>query len=201
MRKLIALCTCLAAIYANPSAAQQAITLKSAVVALVEDPAVRADVETDLAAKFRTHNYDAVTSYDIVPEAKRLDDASFVRKLADEGIRAVLMLRPAAVGEGASLESVRAEVSPDVYRNMRAFAKEISATGGDDLVAVVHMAVYAIRDGRADLISAGAVWLDEEVANREEGIARLEDLIVRNLDEARPLLRQRLGLPQLPPEA
>ena len=198
MRKLIALCTCLAAISANPSAAQQAVTLKAAVVALVEDPAERAEVETTLAAKFRAHNYDAVTSYDIVPEAKRLDDASFVRKLADEGIRVVLMLRPAAVGEGASLESVRAEVSPDVYRDMRAFAKEISATGGGDLVAVVHMAVYAIRDDRADLISAGAVWLDEEVANREEGIARLQDLIVRNLDEARPLLRQRLGLPPLP---
>jgi hypothetical protein len=199
MRKPIALCACLAVICAAPVIAQQQpVTLKSAIVALVDDPAVRVDVEKSLVEKGRAHNYDAVTSYDIVPEVKRLDDAGFVRKLADQGIRAVLMLRPAAVGEGASLESVRDEVSPEVYRDMRAFAKEISDTDSDDLVAVVHMAVYTIRDGRADLVSAGAVWLDEEVANREEGIARLEDLIVRNLDEARPLIRQRLGLPPLP---
>jgi hypothetical protein len=60
------------------------------------------------------------------------------------------------------------------------------------------MAVYTIVDRRAELVSAGAVWLDEEVASREQGIARLQDLIVRNLDEARPMLRQRLGLAPLP---
>jgi hypothetical protein len=42
------------------------------------------------------------------------------------------------------------------------------------------------------------VWLDENVRDRAQGIARLEDLIADNVDAARPALRQRLGLPPLP---
>lgn len=46
-------------------------------------------------------------------------------------------------------------------------------------------------------VSAGAVWLDEAVESQEQGIERLQDLIVANIDAARPAIRQHLGLPPL----
>ena len=198
MNSRIVLLACLTGLALGPAAAQEVVRYKSAVVALADDPTLRTELEESLAAKFRDHNYDAITSYDIVSEVTRLDDSSFVRRLADRGVQAVLMLRPAAIGPGSTLESVRAEVSPEVFRDMRAFAEQVGSTGGDELVAVVHMAVYTIVERRVELVSAGAVWLDEAVESREQGIERLQDLIVRNLDEARPLLRQRLSLPPLP---
>jgi len=198
MSMRIVLLACLTGLALGPAAvAQEVVRYKSAVVALTDDPALRAEFEDNLAAKFRDHNYDAVPSYDIVSEVTRLDDSSFVRRLADRGVQAVLMLRPAAIGPGSTLESVQAEVSPEIYRDMSAFAKQVGSTGGEELVAVIHMAVYTIVERRAELVSAGAVWLDEEVESREQGIERLQDLIVRNLDEARPMLRQRLGLAPL----
>jgi hypothetical protein len=107
------------------------------------------------------------------------------------------MLRPAAIGAGSSLESVRNEVDPIVYESMRAFAREVSEPGSDDLIAVVHMAIYTLSDGEARLLSSGAVWLDEEVESQEQGIERLQGLIVANVNAARPAMRERLGLPPL----
>jgi len=197
--RLIAVATTVGALSPLLASAQPPITYKAAVVALAGDPQLRASFEEALVAKGREHNYDAVTSYDLVPDVTRVDDKRFVRRLEAAGIRAVLMMRPAAIGAGSTLESVRNEVPANVYSDMRAFASRVSPSQPDDLVAVVHMAVYAIADGRADLISAGAVWLEDPVENREQGITRLQDLIVANLDKARPMLRQRLGLPPLAP--
>jgi hypothetical protein len=42
------------------------------------------------------------------------------------------------------------------------------------------------------------VWLDEPVKNRAEGIERLQDLIVANLDAAGPEIREHFGVPPLP---
>jgi hypothetical protein len=178
--------------------AQQPITYKGAIAALADDAETRAAIENGLAAKGRAHDYDAVPTYDIVPDARDLDEDEFLQELASRGIQTVLMLRPAAVGAGSSLESVRDEVSPRLYGDMQRFAKRVSTTGPDDLIAVVHMAIYLLDDGDAELLSSGAVWLDDPVENREEGIRRLEDLVLTNVDAVRPAIRRHLGLPPLP---
>jgi hypothetical protein len=174
------------------------IVLKAAVVALTDDAELRASFERDLVTRARTRGYDAVTSYDIVSDVRDVDDRDFVEAMRTRGVQAVLMMRPAAVGEGSSLESVRNEVSPRLYADMEKFARRVGDTGPDDLIAVVHLGIYMITGNRPDLISAGAVWLDEPVTDRAQGIGRLQDLVVTNVDNARPALRRYLGLPPLP---
>ncbi len=181
----------------NIAVFQEVIVYKTAVVALVEDPAVRADFEEGLAAKFREHNYDSITTYDFMPDINEVDDADFAERLAEEGIQAILMLRPTAIGAGSTLESVRDEVSPEIYSDIEAFAGEISTSGGKDLFVVVHMAIYLITEDGAELISSGVSWLEEEAESREQGIELLQDVIVGIVNKTRPLLRQRLGLAPL----
>jgi hypothetical protein len=179
------------------ASAQAPVTLKSAVVVLSDDPQLRQEVEDALVIKAREHAYDAVASHAIVADIADADSRAFMNTLGKSGIQAVLMLRPSAVGEGSSLESVRAEVSPETFERMREFAGEVSTAGTDDLIAVVHLGVYALDEGTASLLSSGAVWLDEEVATREEGVERLLDLVVTNIDGIRPAIRRHLGLPPL----
>ena len=187
---------CLAA---TASAQQPATTYKAAVVALTDDAALRQSFESELVAIARSHAYDAVTSYDITSDVKNLDRDDFLEALAARGIQAVLMVRPAAVGEGSSLESVRNEVSTRTFQDMQRFARELSSSSGSgELIAVVHLAIYTLTAKNPELISSGAVWLDEPVANREEGIKRLQALILQNVDAVRPAIRRRLGLPPLP---
>ena len=177
---------------------QPPATFKSAVVALTEDAALRQSFETDLVAIAKSHAYDAVTSYDITSDVESLDTDEFLQALASRGIQAVLMVRPAAVGEGASLESVRNEVSNRTFADMQRFAKRPSGPGTDELIAVVHLAIYTLTAKKPELVSAGAVWLDEPVADRADGIKRLQGLILANVDAVRPSIRRHLGLPPLP---
>jgi len=179
---------------------QRIFTFKSAVVALTDDAMLRADFERELVAKAREHRYDAVTSYDLVPKVADVRSKGFIKTLAAKGIKVVLMVRPAAIGPGSSLDAVREQVSPAMLKDMKSFAKAVSPSGGSDLIAVVHLAIYAIDTGSPELLSPGAVWLDEPVKDRAEGIARLQDLIVANVDAARPAIRQYFGMPPLPPQ-
>jgi len=181
----------------NLASAQEVVTVKMAVVALAAQPALRAEFEEGLVAKALDNNYDAVTSYDLVADVTDVDDADFIERLTSEGVGGVLMMRPAAVGAGSTLESVRDAVSPDIYSNMQAFARELSSSDEEDLLAVVHMGVYLFGEDGAQLISSGAVWLDEENPSQEEGIERLQDLIVVNINGIRPAIREYLGLPPL----
>jgi len=193
-----ALLVCAVALPSAASAQERTITLKAAVVALTDDAALRESFERDLVARARQNNYDAITSFDIQRDVRGVDDRDFIEALRSRGVSAVLLMRPAAVGEGASLESVRNEVSPRLYADMQKFARRVNTTGSDDLIAVVHLGIYMITGNKPDLISAGAVWLDEPVTDRVEGIARLQDLIVANVDKNRPEIRRYLGLPPLP---
>ena len=186
---------------AQPQAAAQSqletLRYRAAVVGLTDDAELRALFERSLVEKALAHDYDALTSYDIVPDISAFDAGDGLRTLSAHGVQAVLMLRPAAIGAGASLESVREEVSPALYHDMEAFAAFVSTTGADDLIAVVHMAVYVVENGEATLRSSGAVWLDAPVEDRAEGIERLQNIIVANVDAIRPAIRRRLGLPPL----
>jgi hypothetical protein len=183
---------------ATAYAQQPPATFKSAVVALTEDAALRRSFETELVAMAKSHAYDAVTSYDITSDVESLDTDAFLQALASRGIQAVLMVRPAAVGEGASLESVRNEVSSRTFADMQRFAKRPSGPGTDELIAIVHLAIYTLTAKKPELVSAGAVWLDEPVVDRADGIKRLQGLILANVDAVRPSIRRHLGLPPLP---
>ncbi len=174
---------------------------KAAVVALTEDPALRADFERELAARAREHNYDAVTSYDLVPEITDVDSRDFVDAMLANRVDVVLLVRPAAIGPDASLDSVSKEVSAKTLTDMRDFAKEVSGSTGDDLLAVVHLAVYLFYGRDPVVISSGAVWLDEPVSDRAEAITRLQDLVIENIDAARPGIRRHYRLAQLEPAA
>jgi len=196
MRKaMLTAFACWAALTAE--AQQDPVTLKSAVVTLSAQPALRAEFEEGLVRKAREQHYNAVPSYDIVPDVTDVDDRDFVKRMLTNGVGAVLMVRPAAVGAGASLDSVKGSVSPGVYENMRAFARELSPSGENDILAVVHLAIYLISIDGAELISSGAVWLDEPNPSRAEGIERLQDLIVANVNAVRPAIREHLGLPPI----
>ena len=92
---------------------------------------------------------------------------------------------------------MRDQVSPRLLANMRQFARLVSPSDSEDLIAVVHLAIYSIVQGEPELISSGAVWLDEDVGSRQEGIERLQDLIATNIDAVRPEIRRHLGLPPL----
>jgi hypothetical protein len=196
MSKFIALLI-VSAFAISTAAAQAPITYKAAVVALADEPAVRAEFEEALVTKAREHRYDAITTYDIAPEVRDLDDDDFLDLLEANGVRTVLMLRPAAIGEGASLESVRNEVSPRLLSDMQRFAKEVGSANANEMIVVVHMAIYLVENGDPELLSSGAVWLDQEVDSREQGLERLRDLVLGNVDAVRPAIRRHLGLPPL----
>jgi hypothetical protein len=191
---LLACCSPAASVYAQPAPA----TYKAAVVALTDDAALRRSFEDEVVALAKTHAYDAVTSYDITSDVKSLDTNDFLEALAARGIQAVLMVRPAAVGEGASLDSVRNAVPRRTFADMQRFARELSGSDSSDLIAVVHLAIYTLTAKKPELVSSGAVWLDEPVTDRAEGVKRLQGLILQNVDAVRPSIRRHLGLPPLP---
>jgi hypothetical protein len=176
---------------------QQPTAYKAAVVALTDDAALRQSFESELVALAKSRAYDAVASYDITSDVDNLDQDEFLEALAARGIQAVLMVRPAAVGEGSSLESVRNEVPSRTFEDMQRFARRVSGSSNDDLIAVVHLAIYTLTGDEPEMISSGAVWLDEPVTDRAEGIRRLQALILQNVDAVRPAIRRRLGLPPL----
>jgi hypothetical protein len=202
MVRLKVVCVCAAlGLVATASAQRPDRVYKAAVVALTADPALRADFERQLVAKAREHDYDAITSYDLVPSVTDVRNRDFVDTMLANKVDVVLLLRPAAIGPNSSLNSVRKEVSAKTLTDMRDFAKKVSNSNGDDLIAVVHMAVYLFYGRDPEVISSGAVWLDEPVQDRAEGIARLQDLMLANIDAARPGIRRYYRLPPLEPAA
>ena len=68
----------------------------------------------------------------------------------------------------------------------------------DDLIAVVHMAVYLFYTRDPVVISSGAVWLDEPVQDRAEGVSRVQDLVLDTIDAARPAIRRHYRLAPVP---
>jgi hypothetical protein len=197
--KVVAACAALAIAAAASGQGRENRIYKAAVVALTEDSALRADFERQLVAKAREHNYDAVTSYDLVPTVTDVDNREFVDTMLANKVDLVLLLRPAAIGPDSSLDSVRKEVSAKTLPDMRDFAKKVSDSDGDDLIAVVHMAIYVFYTRDPVVVSSGAVWLDEPVQDRAEGIARVQDLVLDNIDAARPNIRRHYRLAPVPP--
>jgi hypothetical protein len=130
-----------------------------------------------------------------VPTVTEVDDREFVDTMLANKVDLVWLLRPAAIGPDASLDSVRKEVSAKTLTDMRDFAKKVSDSDGDDLIAVIHLAVYLFYGRDPEVISSGAVWLDEPVEDRAEAVTRLQDLVIANIDAARPGIRKFYRLP------
>jgi hypothetical protein len=192
MSSLKVLCVCAALCIAATASGQgrENRIYRAAVVALTEDPALRADFERQFVVKAREHNYDAVASSDLVPNVTDVDNKEFIDTMLANKIDLVMLARPAAIGPGASLDSVRKQVSAKTLTDMKDFAKKVSESSGDDLIAVIHQAVYLFYGRDPEVISSGAVWLDEPVQDRAEAVARLQDLMLENLDAARPGIRR-----------
>lgn len=188
--KVLCVCAALGIAIAAFGQGRENRVYKAAVVALTQDPALRGDFERQFVAKAREHNYDAVASYDLVPTITDVRNKAFVDTMLANKVDLVLLVRPAAIGPGASLDSVRKEVSAKTLTDMRDFAKKVSDSNGNDLIAVIHQAVYLFYGRDPEVISSGAVWLDEPVQDRAEAIARLQDLMLENLDAARPNIRR-----------
>jgi hypothetical protein len=194
--RLIVVCVCTALGIASDAAGQgrENRIYKSAVVALTEDAALRGEFERQLVAKARARNYDAVTSYDLAPNVTDVDSREFVDTMLANEVDLVWLVRPAAIGADSSLDSVRKEVSAKTLTDMRDFARKVSDSDGDDLIAVVHMAIYVFYTRDPVVISSGAVWLDEPVEDRAEAISRIQDLVLDNIDAARPAIRRHYRL-------
>src|SRR5262245_9357492 len=196
--KVLCVCAALAIAASAHGQGRENRIYKMAVVALTNDPALRSEFERQLVAKAREHNYDAVTSYDLVPTVTDVRNREFVDTMLANKVDLGWLLRPAAIGPGASLDSVRKEVSAKTLTDMHDFAKKVSESGGDDLIAVVHSAVYLFYGRDPEVITSGAVWLDEPVQDRAEAMTRLQDLALENLDAARPALRRYYRLAPIP---
>jgi len=188
--KVLCLCLALGVMASASGQGRENRVFKAAVVALTDDAELRADFEREIVAKALERNYDAITSYDLVPDVTDVDNREFVDTMLANRVEVVLLLRPAAIGPGSSLDSVRREVSAKTLTDMRKFAKNVSESGGDDLIAVIHMAVYLFYGRDLEVISSGAIWLDEPVEDRTEAIERLQDLTLDNIDAARPSIRR-----------
>src|SRR5262245_48662226 len=178
MRSLKVLCVCAALAIATSACGQgrENRIYKMAVVALTADPALRSAFERELVAKARAHDYDAVTSYDLAPTVTEVDSREFIDTMLANKVELVWLPRPAAIGPEASLDAVRKEVSAKTLTDMKDFAKKVSKPGGNDLIAVIHMAVYLFYGRSPEVITSGAVWLDEPVQDRAEGVSRVQDL-------------------------
>jgi hypothetical protein len=178
--------------------AQDVVHLRSAAVVLSDDAVLREEFRRGVVSRAVANDYDMSASYTFAPREFAVRKQAFLDDLAAKGIQTVLILRPLSIGPGTSLESVRNDVAPDVYDRMREFAAEAGKSIDDDLVAIVHLAIYIIVDDGPHLISSGAVWLDESVESQDMAVERLLDLVLSNVNAVRPGIRDHLGLPPLP---
>ncbi|HEX5420372.1 MAG TPA: hypothetical protein VFY39_10260, partial [Gammaproteobacteria bacterium] len=170
--------------------AQSAVeTERFAVVVLVDDPKLRADLEDGVAAQLEGHGLDPVASHALAPNVRDVAKSDFLAVLKSRHVAGVFMLRPAPLGPGSSLQTVRSSVTPQMLRDFRAFAKRVSRIGPRESPAVVHIGVYLLEDGEPMLFTAGATWLDSDAGSRDEAVARLEHLVALNLEQAAPAIR------------
>jgi hypothetical protein len=162
------------------------------VVALVDDAKLRADIEDGVAAKLDDAELDLVASHAMTQDVRNVAGKDFLAALRDRGVRGLLVLRPAPVGTETSLTSVRAEITPQMLRDFRSFAKRVSRIGASEAPIVMHIAVYVLAGGEPRLATAGATWLDRAPASREDAVERLDGLVALNIQRAGPQIRDAL---------
>lgn len=172
------------------------VRVKFAVIALDTDGATRISFEDQLAQALVVDNYDAVASYTLLPDISDITDPSLREKLLNNGINLVMVLRPVDIGTTATIESVQGHLRPDDYGSIQEF---VEGYRGDNFntQAVIHIAGFLFDAERSMTFWQGVLWLDEEVDSQEQGIDKLIELVLFNLNQSRGSLRKRLGLPPL----
>jgi hypothetical protein len=167
-----------------------------AIVALVDDAKLRAEIEDGVAAKLDDDELDLVASHAVTKDVRDVAGRDFLAALRTRGVGGLLVLRPAPVGAETSLATVRAEITPQMLRDFRGFAKRVSRIGASEAPVVMHIAVYVLGDGEPRLATAGATWLDREPADREDAVQQLDGLVALNIQRAGPQIRDALqGMP------
>lgn len=170
--------------------------LKFTVVALSKEHNIRRDFENELVKKLRANNYDAITSYSLLPDISSLRDPELRLKLQEEGIQGVLLLRPIDIGEQASIQSAQKQIAPRAYDSIEAFVTDYR--GGDfSTQAVVQVSGFLLSEAHTANFWQGIIWLDDSVETRQEGIEKLSELVLSNLNASRGYLRKRLGFKPL----
>ncbi|HEB27370.1 MAG TPA: hypothetical protein ENI05_06290 [Porticoccus sp.] len=170
--------------------------LKFTVVALSKEHSIRRDFENELVKNLRANNYDAIASYSLLPDISSLHDPALRLKLQEEGIQGVLLLRPIDIGEQASIQSAQKQIAPKAYNTIEAFVTDYR--GGDfSTQAVVQVSGFLLSEAHTANFWQGIIWLDDNVKTREEGIEKLSDLVLSNLNASRGYLRKRLGFKPL----
>jgi hypothetical protein len=56
----------------------------------------------------------------------------------------------------------------------------------------MHIAIFVRAEGAPRLATAGATWLDEVPADREDAVERLDGLVALNIRRADPQIRDAL---------
>jgi hypothetical protein len=175
-----------------PLFAGAAASSSFAVVALVDDANLRAEIEDGVASKLDDEELDLVASHAVAEDVRDVAGKDFLAALRARGIGGLLVLRPAPVGADTSLATVRAEITPQILRDFRGFAKRVSSIDASEAPRVMHIAVYVLADGEPRLATAGATWLDGEPASRQDAVERLDGLVALNIQRAGAQIRDAL---------
>jgi len=183
-------------VYAGASQGSTDKLLKFTVVALSKEHSIRRDFENELVKNLRANNYDAIASHSLLPDISSLHDPALRLKLQEEGVQGVLLLRPIDIGEQASIQSAQKQIAPKAYNTIEAFVTDYR--GGDfSTQAVVQVSGFLLSEAHTANFWQGIIWLDDNVKTREEGIEKLSDLVLSNLNASRGYLRKRLGFKPL----
>lgn len=169
-----------------PPVARAASADAFAVVALVDDAQLRAEIEDDVVGKLEGKDLDLLASHGLVEDVRDVARKESLAALRGRGVGGLLLLRPAPVGAETSLATVRAAITPEMLRDFSSFVKRVSRIAAGEPPVVMHIAVYVLAEGDDDprLATAGATWLDEEPATREDAVERLDGLVALNIERA-----------------
>ena len=170
--------------------------LKFTVIVLSKEQTIRYDFEEKLVKNLRENNYDAIASHSLIPDISNLRDPELHQKLQKDGIKGALLLRPIDIGEQASITSAQKQIAPKAYDSIEAFVADYRE-GDFSTQAVVQVTGLLLTAEQASTFWQGVIWLDDNVKTQEEGIEKLSDLVLSNLNASRGYLRKRLGFKPL----
>lgn len=180
--------------HGTPANAQQdEARLKMTVVAFSDNHRIRQNLENKIVNKLLANHYDVTASHLLIENIKNIRDSKLRHKLYARGIRGVLLLRPIDVGKEASISSSRDRISPHTYNTIEEFVTD-ELQGNFSSRAVVQVSAFIISEQQATSFWSGVIWLDETVESQQEGLDKLAELVLFNLNAARSYMRQSMGL-------
>ncbi len=180
-------------------AQQEQQFLRFALLALTDDDQSRREFENQLVIRLQEDRFDAVASFELLPDPRGMAPGAVRRRLLDSGVQAVLILRPLELAEGTTLSPGQLQMSPGEFTSVSRF---ISGYRGDKFAVrtVVQIAGFLLQRDASQLFWHGVIWLDDTVETEQNRIDRIVDLVQFNLNNSRSALRAQLGFPALRPD-